>query len=346
MVDTFVACLAITLSILVPGIPGRAGIDMPGPDQPPAWSYNPSSWIRRWLGIALSLFGFFISRYLAAYQLGYIDHVWDPFFGDSTQKVLTSVVSKSFPISDAGFGSVAYLLEALSGFMGDRARWRTAPWIVVLFAILVLPLGVTSITLVIMQPVIVGAWCGLCLIAAVGLLTSVPLAVHEVIAMGQFLNATKKQKKNFWNVFWMGGSVDGAGAADPDRTNFSLGKRWIASVQGVTVPWTIAIQLVIGAWLMARPDLIPASTATANCDHVLGALVITAAAVATAEVTRTARFINVALGLLLIASAAVFAVHLSVVFFSEIVSGAILIFVSVPKGEILERYAGWNKYIW
>ncbi len=56
---------------------------------------------------------------------------------------------------------------------------------------------------------------------------------------------------------------------DPDRMRYSLAQRWIASIQGVTVPWTIALQLVIGVWLMARPDLIPSDVGAANCDHFL-----------------------------------------------------------------------------
>ncbi|HEY9776787.1 MAG TPA: vitamin K epoxide reductase family protein [Planktothrix sp.] len=345
LIDTIVACFAIVFSVLVPGMPGRAGLDLPGPDIPPGWSYNPSSWIRRWLGIALSLLGFFIARYMAAYQLGYIDHAVDPFFGRSSEKVLTSVVSRSFPISDAGFGSVAYILEAISGFMGDRARWRTAPFLVLLFAVLVLPLGATSIMLVIMQPVIVGAWCGLCLIAATGMMASVPLAVHELIAMGQFLLAAKQQRRNFWNVFWMGGSITGGGTPDPNRTHYTLAQRYIASVQGVTIPWMIGVQLTVGAWLMARPDLLPADKISANCDHILGAVVITAAAIATAEVTRTARLFNVLVGALLIVAALAFNLHQPVVLVSDLVCAALLIPCSIPRGEIVERYAGWHKFI-
>ena len=345
LIDTLVACLVIAFSILVPGTPGRAGIELPGPDQPPGWTYNPSSWIRRWLGIALALLGFFISRYLAAHQLGYIQHAWDPFFGNGTDKVTSSAISRSFPISDAGFGAVAYIMEVLTGFTGDRARWRTAPFIAVMFAVLVIPLGVTSIVLVIMQPIAVGAWCGLCLISAVALVISVPLAVHEAVAVGQFLVAAKAQNKNFWQVFWLGGSITGAGAKDPDRTDYSLLQRWIASIQGVTIPWTIATQIAIGIWLMARPDILPFAGRTADCDHLLGAMILTVAAVASAEVTRIARFINVVLGVLLIAVAFLFARHLSLVFCSELISGISLIFVSIPKGRIVEKYAGWDKYI-
>ncbi|HEY9715533.1 MAG TPA: vitamin K epoxide reductase family protein [Chroococcales cyanobacterium] len=346
ILDTLVATLVIAFSILIPGMPGRGGIEMTGPDQPPGWTYNPSSWIRRWLGIALALMGFVISRYLAAHQLGYAQHAWDPFFGSSSDRVLHSSVSRAFPISDAGFGGVAYMLELISGFMGDRARWRSAPWVVVGFGLLVLPLGLTSICLVILQPVVVGAWCGLCLIAAAGLLASAPLAVHEVIAMGQFLVEAKRQKKDLWQIFWFGGSIAGAGNNDPDRRHFNILQRYIASVQGVTVPWTSLVQLAIGIWLMARPDIVATGTvASANCDHLLGAMIVTVAAMATAEVTRTLRFLNIPLGLALLVVAPLYALHTPPVMLSQLLSGALLIAVSIPKDRIIERYAGWDKFI-
>lgn len=322
LVDTLIACLFIAFAILIPGLPGRAGIELSGPDKPPGWSYNPSSWIRRWLGIALALVGFFLARYLAAHQLGYIPHVWDPFFGDGSDLVTGSALSRSFPISDAGFGAVAYILEVLTGFMGSRARWRTAPFIAVTFAVLVIPLGATSILLVIMQPVVVGAWCGFCLVSAVALLISVPLAVHESIAVGQFLVLTYKQKKKFWQTFWLGGTVLGYKGKDPDRTRWSLRQRWAGSIQGISLPWLIIVQAIVGVWLMAQPN---------NFDHWMGAIIVTVAAVAAAEVTRTARFINVICGL--------------IVLFSSPLSGILLILASIPRGTIVERYASWNKLI-
>ena len=345
LIDTVIAVFIITFSFLIPGLPGKADYLLPGPDRPPGWTYNPSSWIRRWLGIALALLGFFISRYLAAHQLGYIDHAYDPFFGNGSDRVTESALSKSFPISDAGLGSVAYMLETLAGFMGDRARWRTAPWIAVMSAMLVLPLGATSVILVIMQPVVVGAWCGLCLISAVALLTSVPLAVHEAIAVGQFLLEAKSQKKDLWQIFWMGGSIINGGTMDPDRTKFNLKQRWIASIQGVTVPWTLIVQLVIGLWLMARPDVISFSTESANCDHLFGAIIVTVAAVATAEVTRIVRYANVAAGAALVLTALVFALHNPVVLASDFICGIVLILASIPRGEIVENYASWNKFV-
>ncbi len=345
LVDTLIACLLIAFAILIPGLPGRAGHDLPGPDKPPSWSYNPSSWIRRWLGIALALLGFFLSRYLAAHQLGYIPHVWDPFFGDGSDRVTESPLSKSFPISDAGFGAVAYILEVLIGFMGSRARWRTAPFIVVSFVLLVIPLGATSILLVIMQPVVVGAWCGFCLINAAALLISVPLAVHESIAVGQFLILAYQQKKKFWSFFWLGGNVLGYEGKDPDRRHWSIRQRWAASYQGISLPWPIVLQAMIGVWLMARPTILPFTTESANCDYWMGAIIVTVAAVATAEVTRTARFVNILAGIAILILNLIFSSGSTAVLISGLASAALLIIASLPKGAIIERYASWDRWI-
>lgn len=345
LMDTVMACLFIAFAVLIPGLPGRAGIELPGPDKPLGWSYNPSSWIRRWLGIALALIGFFLSRYLAAHQLGYISHLWDPFFGDGSERVTGSALSQSFPISDAGFGAVAYVLEVLTGFMGSRARWRSAPFVVFTFILLVIPLGATSILLVIMQPVIVGAWCGFCLISAAALLVSVPLAVHESIAVGQFLVLAYKQKKKFWQFFWLGGNLLGYEGKDPDRTRWSIKKRWAASVQGVSLPWFIIVQAVVGVWLMARPNILPFTVLSADCDYWMGAIIVTVAAVAAAEVTRTIRFVNVIAGVVVLALTLAFSSESIPVLISGIASSVVLIIASIPIGAIVERYGSWNKCI-
>jgi len=57
--------------------------------------------------VFLAMIGFFLSRYMAAFQLGHISYPWDPFFGESTRRVLTSDISKAFPVSDAGLGALS-----------------------------------------------------------------------------------------------------------------------------------------------------------------------------------------------------------------------------------------------
>lgn len=118
---------------------------------PPGWTYSPSSWLQRLPMIALGFFGFLTARHLTSYQLGRIGAVWDPFFsgGDGkngTEFIVTSSVSRARPIPDAGLGAAAYMIETLMGAMGSASRWRTMPWMVTFFFILVVPLGGVSIS--------------------------------------------------------------------------------------------------------------------------------------------------------------------------------------------------------
>ncbi|MBF6592393.1 MAG: vitamin K epoxide reductase family protein, partial [Ktedonobacterales bacterium] len=206
--DTIAGALVIAFVLLMPGMPGMPGMRMmPGPDIPPGWSYNPSSWLQRAPIIALAFVGFFLSRQMAAYQLGYTGVVWEPFFYPGTRAVLTSAVSRSFPISDAGLGAVAYMIEALMGFMGDKQRWRTMPWMVTFFGILVIPLGIVSVSLIILQPVAVGDWCTPCLIAALAMLIMIALTLDEVVAMVMFLVQAKREGQSLWRTFWLGGTL-------------------------------------------------------------------------------------------------------------------------------------------
>ena len=114
--DLLTGALVVTFAVIVP----QLGRDGPGSGAPPGWSYNPSGWVQR-LGIVfLAMIGFFLSRYMAAFQLGHIVYPWDPFFGEGTRRVLTSDISKAFPVSDAGLGALSYLLDALAGLIGGR----------------------------------------------------------------------------------------------------------------------------------------------------------------------------------------------------------------------------------
>ena len=74
--------------------------------------------------------------------------------------------------------------------MGDPRRWRTMPWMVALFGFMVVPLGIVSVVLIMLQPVVVGAWCTFCLLSALFMLIMVALSLDEVIAMLQFLLQT------------------------------------------------------------------------------------------------------------------------------------------------------------
>jgi Vitamin K epoxide reductase family/SPW repeat len=316
---------------------------LPGPDRPPGWSYNPSSWPQRAPIIALAFVAFFLSRQMAAYQLGYTTTVWEPFFTPGTAAILTSDVSKAFPISDAGLGAVAYLIEALMGFMGDKQRWRTMPWMVMFFGILVVPLGLVSIILIILQPVAVGTWGTPPLLAALAMLTMIALTLDEVVAMVVFLAHARREGQPLWRTFWLGGTLAEAG---PDAANVRPdGVTAKAMVWGVALPWNLLASIALGLWVMASPAVFGTAGNAAHSDHIVGALVVTVTMVALADVGRIARFVNVLFGAWLIAAPWLVGGGTTATTLSGVGGGALLIALSLPRGPVRESYGSWDRYV-
>ncbi|MBY0496454.1 MAG: vitamin K epoxide reductase family protein [Cyanobacteria bacterium] len=347
--DTLVGALAITLSILVPMMPGMAhhmAMMKPGPEIPPGWSYNPSSWHQRMPMVGLGLIGWLISRYLAAYQLGYIGTIWEPFFGAGTHRVLTSEVSQMWPISDAGLGATAYTLEVLMAWMGGRTRWRTMPWMVTFFFILVVPLGLTHIVLVILQPVVVGEWCTLCLAAAALMMIMIPFTVDEVIAMGQFMRERVRAGKPFWWTFWAGDTMEG-GSADErtPRYGAQLPALLPAASWGVSVPWSLVASTAVGLWLMFAPWALGSDGRAADSDNLVGALILTVAVISAADVVRALRWLNLLFGLWLLLAPWVLTGASAPARWSDMAAGAAVIALSVPRGIVRERYGAWDAWV-
>ena len=148
---------------------------------PQGWAYNPSSWAQRAPIIGLGFVGMCIASYLAAFQLGFVSTVWDPVFGSqSTITVLESRVSKMFPIPDAVLGAVGYLGDWVFGAVGGTKRYKTMPWVVIIFGLFIVPFGGTSVALGLIMPGIVGAWCFLCLVNTIIAIILIPMSWDEV----------------------------------------------------------------------------------------------------------------------------------------------------------------------
>lgn len=339
--DTLCGALLIAFSVVVP-----MGMPMDGPELPRGWTYNPSSWAQRAPIIVLAAVGFFASRYMASYQLGHTSTAWDPFFGAGTrgtQGVLDSEVSKMWPVSDAGLGAAAYLIEVLSGFMGDKKRWRTMPWMVAMFGILVVPLGLVSIVLIILQPLAVGTWCTLCLLSAAAMVVMIPLTLDEVVAMLQFLRIEKRERgASYWRTFWRGGGSPGTKDDPPPHRRPTW--RVPAMVWGVTLPAPLAFTTLLGVWLMFAPAVFGSTGAMADSGHLVGALVIVFSVIAFAEVGRPARFVNIALGGWLIASAWLLGGATSDwARWHAMVVGLMLVAASVPSGNRRDSYGTFDR---
>lgn len=187
----------------------------------PPFDYNPSAWNQRVPIAILSFVAFFISAYMALYQWRLIPDVWDPVFGSGTKTVLDSEASEWMRswmlIPDAALGALAYLGDAIYGLAGTTRRWQYRPWMVVLFGLDVIPLGIVSVILVFVQGFVIGEWCFLCLVTAAISLMLIYWAYDEVWATLKFLLRVRRETKSLsilWHVFW--------GGADERAENVAL----------------------------------------------------------------------------------------------------------------------------
>jgi len=158
---------------------------------PPGWEYNPAAWSERIPIVILAVVGLGIATYLSLYQFGVFSTVWEPFFGNGSKKILNSSISRVLPIPDAALGAIGYLIDAVTGVIGGTRRWRTMPWVVVVFGLAVGPLGFVSLMLVVFQPVLLDAWCTLCLASAVVSVAMIGPAMDEMLASLQYMKRVK-----------------------------------------------------------------------------------------------------------------------------------------------------------
>lgn len=350
---TLVGTLVMALALCVRPEPGVSPIaQMTGPDVPPGWSYNPSSWLQRMPIILLAFVGLYFSRYLAAYQLGHIDAAWDPFFGgtraglNGTEDVVTSDVSEAFPIPDAGMGAAVYLLEIVIGLVGSQRRWRTMPWVTIAFGILIVPLGIVSIGFIIIQPIVIGTFCTLCLIGAAAMLLQIPYSLDELVATSEFLYRKWRKGEPVIRIFFTGDTDEGEAPAKRKRT-FELAPNEVVGSffgGGIGLPWNLVLSLPVALWLMFTPLSLGSDGGVANVNHVVGSLALTFAVIALAETGRPARYVNVVLGVILIGSL-VFVEARGAEIASAIVSGIALIVLALPKGRITRRWGLYQKLI-
>ena len=350
--DTLIGALVITFAILVPMMPGMSMESMMDhSDVPVGWTYSPSTYLQRLPIIAMGAIGFLISTHLTAYQMGYINGTWEPFFSgegelNGTETIITSDVSKAWPVADAGLGGVAYMFEVLMGVMGGRQRWRTMPWMVAMFGFVVVPLGTVSIYFIIIQPIMIGTWCSLCLLAGIAMLIMIPYSLDELIAMGQYLVQSVRRGEPFWRTFFRGGAQPkGSQDSHPDF-DARLIEAWHSAYRGVTLPWNLVVSVILGLWLMFSRLIFGTEPPMADSDHLVGALIITVAVIAMAEVARPLRFLNIGFGVwLIIAPWFLYGASITASW-AGVLIGIMVIVLSLPRGVLSkEHYGNWDRFI-
>ncbi|MCB1425786.1 MAG: vitamin K epoxide reductase family protein [Zhengella sp.] len=351
---TLTGALVFALAVVVRPPPGVSVVAATtGPTVPPGWEFSPSSWFQRLPIIVLAVVGLLVSRYLTAYQLGHVDGVWDPFFAgaaengkNGTEEIITSPVSEAWPVPDAGLGALTYMLEILTGLIGSSRRWRTMPWLVMLFGIMIVPLGIVSITFIVIQPILLGTWCTLCLLAAAAMVIQIPYSVDELVATGQFLVRRHKAGRPVLRIFFTGDTDEGADSRvdDDDFNLYPLQALREMIVGGVSFPWSLIASVAVGTWLLFTRLTLGSEGVMANADHLIGSLVITVSFTAMAETMRPVRFLNMLLGSGLIIVALVAGTTL-LQLAASVLAGAALIGLAVPRGAIRNSYGTWDRLI-
>ena len=349
--DTVVGFAVILLVLVSTRLPGtsRAALDDPS-DVPPGWTYSPSVFRQRLpiVGLALVCVAFAVP--MTAFQLGHIDGLQDPFFSgfggrNGTETVLGSEISKAIPVADAGLGVTAYLFEVLLGLQGGRRRWRTSPWSVAMFAAVVVPLGVVSITFIIIQPILIGTYCTFCLVTAGAMLIMIPFALDEAIATVQFVWRRWRSGAPLLATFFRGGTI--AGTVTSERRPLEepyVTWTLVDMGRGITLPWTLLLATVIGALLMFSPMVIGHDAPLVDTLHLVGSLAVTVSVIAMAEPVRLLRLLDVPLGLWLIAAPWLVAGATTFGTLLSIGGGILLVLFALPQGtRSAERFGGWER---
>ena len=241
------------------------------------------------------------------------------------------------------------MLEILTGIAGSRLHWRTMPWLVVLFGLMIAPLGITSISFIIIQPVVIGTWSIIALIGAAAVLIHIPYSLDELLTTLQFLRRRAQAGQNWLRIFFVGDTDEvpktRSVEANTDEFDQSPGAVFKAAIiGGVSLPWNLALAALIGLSLLFTRITLGADGSLANAHHVIGSLVLTVVSIAAAEVARSMQYLNVPLGVVLMAAPFMFGASMVATVVSMVL-GAGLVVLSIRRGPIRERYGNWNRLI-
>ena len=210
--------------------------------------------------------------------------------------------------------------------------------------------GLTHVFLVSSMPVMVGSWCSLCLLAALCMLPMIPLTLDEVVAMVQFMRkAVWQEGRPFWRTFWLGGIVEGCTSDErsPDIAAFSDHpiKVTAAGIWGVSVPWSLGLAALVGLWCMIAPSALNVAEPLYAGVYFAGVWTVVVSVCCWAEVARAGRFLNALSGLWLLIAPFILSgggVGMTV---SAVVSGLLILALSLPRGTVKERYGTWQRFI-
>jgi hypothetical protein len=151
---------------------------------------------------------------------------------------------------------------------------------------------------------------------------------------------------SLWRTFFMGGASPGAGKDQLPGFDAPTPQAAASAVRGANLPWTLVASALLGAALMFTRVLFGTEPPLAHSDHLVGALIVTVAVMAMAEVGRLLRFINVGFGLWLVAAPWLLDGGSTLAAAAVVMVGLAVVALSLPRGKrSTEHYGSWDRWV-
>jgi hypothetical protein len=170
-------------------------------------------------------------------------------------------------------------------------------------------------------------------------------AIDELVATGQFLARARKEGQSLWQTFWHGGTVEVRAKDQTSAGEDSLMHQLAGGLELLSIPWNLAVCAGLGLWLMVAPVVLGNVEASANNDHLVGALVVTFAAIGFSEAGRAGRLVNLLFGAWMLAAPFLLSGGTDASFWNDVAVGVAVIALSLRRGRVLERFGSWQRRV-
>lgn len=110
--------------------------------------------------------------------------------------------------------------------------------------------------------------------------------------------------------------------------------------------WMQIINAVLGIWLMISPAVLQGGVKAEDNNHITGPVIATFAIIALWEATHNIRLWNVPLGVWLVVAPFILGYETGASIINSILTGILIVVISLKKGTIKGKYAGGWKVLW
>jgi hypothetical protein len=155
----------------------------------------------------------------------------------------------------------------------------------------------------------------------------------------------RREGQSLWQVFWNGGSLTVNTGEEQAERQEPLWRQLASGLELLSIPWNLVVCTLLGLWLMIAPVVLENVGMSANNNHLVGALVVTFAAIGFSEAGRGGRLVNVLFGAWLLIAPHVLAGGTTASWWNDMAVGVAVMALSLRRGRILERFGSWDRWV-